>query len=386
MKDRFEFYSPVKIEAGIGITDDMVPFIKPFTPQKIAIICGPHFSKGEVFVKFLERVKSCCKDVTVISETAPEPDDTLINRLSAKLKGISPDLVIGIGGGSVLDITKAICMLYTNEGSINDYLFGGSKTVAHEALPMILIPTTAGSGSEVSASCVIGDSEKNVKLSVTSPLIFAKYALLDPQMQVSMSPKLTASTGMDAMTHAIEAYTSRNSTFFSDMYAVKAIKTIARYLPICYKNPDDLNARLQMSISATIAAISFLSGGLGLVHGISQTIGGIYHTAHGITNAILLPYVMKYNYEAAPDRFEKIETLLSCGDTDSIFTDDDYDAPRMIKKLNRYLNVPEHLSGIGVSEDGFDEIIKGTMEYRLLPCNPREASPKLIRTILEKSI
>lgn len=285
-----------------------------------------------------------------------------------------------------MDTAKAVCMLKNNEGNIKDYLFGGNKVPKVPSLPLICIPTTAGSGSEVTASSVIEDTDHHIKLSCTHPNLLPKIAILDPLMQQHMPPKITAGTGMDAMTHAIEAYTSKNSSVFSDIYARRAIELIGEYLPKVMKEPDDLESRMMMAQASSMAAIAFVNGGLGAVHGISQAMGGIAHTPHGITNAILLPRVMKYNYMGALEKYADIALLLGVDTSQMSAEEAAKAAGEKIAEINLQIGIPDNITCLNVTKDMFPEIIQGTMGYRLLWMNPVTFTEELAEKILTESI
>lgn len=386
MKKGYEFYLPVKIVGGEGQSRCMDRWVKQFDAKRLLIITGSHVSKTESFEAFTSEMKKQNIDFEVFAESVPEPPVESVDKLSAHVKENAFDLVIAVGGGSAMDTAKAVCMLNNNEGSMADYLFGGTRTPVYPSLPLICIPTTAGSGSEVTASCVMEDTQKHVKLSCTHPNLIPKVAILDPLMQLEMPPSVTAGTGMDAMTHAVEAYTSKKSGPFSDMYAQSAIQRIAEYLPKVMEAPDRLDYRMKMAEASTMAAVAFLNGGLTAVHGISQAIGGIAHTSHGITNALVLPGVMALNYSGNIEKFANVARWLGCDTTK--MTDEEAAArtPELLEKLNKTLRLPEKLSDLGVTEKIIPDIVNGTMGYRMLSLNPVEIREEQVEELLKKLI
>ena len=385
MRTEFEFYSPVKIVTGVGKSQHMDQWAKEFNAKRLLVITGDHVSKSESFLEFADCMKELELNFEIFSRTVPEPPMEMVDQLADYMREQEFDLVIAVGGGSPMDTAKAVCMLKNNEGKIKDYLFGGTKTPIHPSIPLICIPTTAGSGSEVSAASVIEDTENHIKLSCTHPNLLPKVAIIDPLLQLDMPPRITAGTGMDAMTHAIEAYTSKNASVFSDLYARRAIELIGAYLPKVMEDPKDLDARMMMAQASSMAAIAFLNGGLGAVHGISQTMGGIAHTPHGISNAILLPKVMAYNYIGNLDRFADIAGLLGCDTKGMTKEEAAKQAVLLIKELNKRVGIPEHISELGVTKEMFPQIAEGTMEYRLLWMNPVEFTEELTLRVLEDS-
>ena len=224
MRTEFEFYSPIRIVTGIGESQKLDKWVKHFQASLVLVIADGVVAKTDAFLDMIRSMKEQGIAFEVFSDTIPEPPMELIDGLAAQVREKTYDLIIAVGGGSPMDTAKAVCMLKYNEGRIKDYLFGGTKTPVHPSVPLICIPTTAGSGSEVSCASVIEDTEDHIKLSCTHPNLYAKVAILDPLMQKGMPAMVTAGTGMDAMTHAIESYTSKNSSVFTEMYARKAIE------------------------------------------------------------------------------------------------------------------------------------------------------------------
>lgn len=386
MRTEFEFFSPVKLVTGVGAALHMDQWMKAFEAEKILVITGSHVAKSNAFSAFTEAMKVQGISFEVYSKVIPEPPMGIVDELAEYVRSENFGLVIAVGGGSPMDTAKAVCMLKNNEGSIKDYLFGGSRVPKAPSLPLICIPTTAGSGSEVTASSVIEDTDNHIKLSCTHPILLPKIAILDPMMQQDMPPKITAGTGMDALTHAIEAYTSKNSSVFSDIYARRAIELIGEHLPKVMEEPDNLESRMMMAQASSMAAIAFVNGGLGAVHGISQSMGGIAHTPHGITNAILLPKVMKYNYIGAVEKYADIASLLGV-DTSQMSTEEAAKvAGEKIVEMNQQIGIPDNIACLKVTKNMFPEIIKGTMGYRLLWMNPVTFTEELAEKILMESI
>ena len=386
MRTEFEFYSPIKIVTGVGESQKFNKWVELFQANLVLVIVDGVVAKTDAFLAMTESMKEQGISFDIFSDTIPEPPMELIDNLAAQVREKAYDLVIAVGGGSPMDTAKAVCMLKNNEGRIKEYLFGGSKTPKYPSVPLICIPTTAGSGSEVSCASVIEDTEEHIKLSCTHPNLYAKVAILDPLMQKGMPASVTAGTGMDAMTHAIESYTSKNSSVFTEMYARKAIAIIAKHLPIAVKEPENLESRMMMAQASTMAAITMANGGLGAVHGISQSMGGVAHTPHGITNAILLPKVMKYNYKGDMEKFADIAALLGVDISEMTTEEAAQAAGKKIAEINAEIGIPDNITSLKVTKDMFPEIVKGTMGYRLLWMNPIPFTEELGYKILEESL
>jgi len=384
MKD-FLFKAPTKIKFGVNESLKINEILYAFSAQKVFIVTDKIIEQSEPFIAMVEKLIADGFDCIVFSDTVVDPPIEVVDAVADVIKASESQAVIAVGGGSSIDTAKAICMLATNEGSIREYLFGGTKTVQNKLLPLICVPTTAGSGSEVTAACVITDNQNNIKLSVTHEYLAPLYAIVDPVMHKGMPAIITASTGMDALTHAIEAYISINSNLITDAYAEKAIQLIGENIRTATHNPNDLDARSKMAIASTLAAIAFVNGGLGAVHGIAQSMGGVAHTPHGIANALLLPYVMKFNLPGNVEKFAKIGELLGNKSNGLSLREQAEATVEVVNKLVEDLRIPSKLNQVSVTKDMFEAIVKGTMEYRLLPLNPVKISEADVLKILEKA-
>lgn len=383
--DSFLFRNPVFIKYGFHSANIIPDLCESYHSKKILFITGKHVLSSEAFLNLKSLLNKSGFNFDIFSNVPTEPTISMVNEASDYLKASRCDTLIAIGGGSVLDTAKAMAMLAVNPGSAEDYMFGGNGIIKNPSLPLICIPTTAGSGSEVTASSVILHEQRNVKLSITHDNLFPKYAIIDPFFQISMPHSVTISTGMDAMTHAIEAYTSNKGNLISDMYSMTAISMIAKNIKIVCSEPENITARGEMAIASTLAALAFVNGGLGAVHGISQAIGGIAHVPHGICNAILLPYVMELNSTICPDKFINIAKALDVYVASDSVEDNANHAVSKIKSISNEIGIPTSISTTGVTLQMFPDIIKETMNYRLLSCNPATITPEIIESILNKS-
>ncbi len=229
-----------------------------------------------------------------------EPTDTMIEAGLKRYQEEGCDFLIALGGGSPIDSMKAIGALLACGGSISDYM---GKTIEGKLPPMTAIPTTAGTGSEATQFTIITDTKKDIKMLLKGPVLMPDLAVIDPQFTVTAPPKITAATGLDALTHAMEAYTSRKAQSLSDVFALSAVKRIFTWLPKAFHDGDDLTAREEMSLAALEAGIAFNNASVTLVHGMSRPIGALFHVAHGISNAMLLKECFRFALDGAYDRF-----------------------------------------------------------------------------------
>lgn len=384
MKD-FLFKSPTKISFGVGKSQKVSALLKELSYKKVFVVTDKIIEQMDSFKAFYSALESDGLDCQIFSDTVVDPPIAVVDAASDILKKSGADVVIAVGGGSAIDSAKSMCMLVTNEGSVKEYLFGGTKTVTNPSLPLIVVPTTAGSGSEVTASSVITDEENNIKLSVTHEYLLPKYAIIDPIMQMGMPLPITASTGMDALTHAIEAYVSLNSNPVSDAYAEKAIKLIGKNIRTATFNPTNIEARSNMAIASTLAAVAFVNGGLGAVHGIAQAMGGVAHVPHGVANSLLLPHVMKVNFMGNLEKFANIAVMLG-GSVDGLSIREQAELSiEIVANLANDLRIPKALRDVKVTKDMFETIVKGTMEYRLLAVNPVKIREQDVYEILNNA-
>jgi alcohol dehydrogenase class IV len=384
MKD-FMFKAPTKLVFGVNAALNMKGILESLSVHKIFVVTDKVIEKTPSFIALIKNLRNGDFDVQIFSDTEADPPIEVVDAAANVLKKNKADIVIAVGGGSSIDTAKAMCMLETNEGSIKEYLFGGTKTVINKALPLICVPTTAGSGSEVTAACVITDNENNIKLSVTHEYLMPLYAVIDPIMQMGMPEIITASTGMDALTHAIEAYISLNSEPISDAYAEKAIRLIGANIRTATHNPSNIEARSNMAIASVLAATSFVNAGLGAVHGIAQSMGGVAHTPHGIANSLILPYVMEHNMVGNVEKFANIAKLLGESTKGLSVRQQAMVAITAVRNMAKDIRIPTSLREVNITREMFPEIVKGTMGYRLLAINPIKIREEDVYLILENA-
>ncbi len=380
----FTFSMPTKLRFGAGVHRDLGEILsKEFKFKRVFILTGRHVAVSGIIEKLKASLADAKVEFEVLAESVPEPAVEDIDRIAEILRQSGADAVIAVGGGSPIDIAKTVCMMMTHEGSCRDYLFGGTKQVTKPGLPLIAIPTTAGTGSEMTAAAVVGDSQKNVKLSITSEYLIPKLALVDPELQINTPPFITATTGMDALTHAIESYVSRRENPVADMFALKAVELIGKSLYTAVTDKENIQARTDMALASTLAGTAFMNGGLGIVHGISQTVGGIAHVAHGVANGLLLPYCIRKNAPACPEKFRDIARGLG-EDVSDVSVDEAAElAAEAVSRLADSIRIPTKLKEVGVSRKMFDEIVEGTMKYRMLDINPLKITEQDVLDILE---
>jgi len=277
----------------------------------------------------------------------------IVNEAAEIAREKGADCLVSVGGGSVIDTAKGMAIIVSEGGNLQDYQ--GFQMLTHPITPHIVIPTTAGTGSEVTYAFVIKDWEKNQKLLYGDDYLMPNTGILDPVMTASMPPMVTAMTGMDALTHAIEAIHALQSEPISDTLAFGAIRRIMEYLPICVEKGDDLVARGQQQIAATMAGIAFSNAQVGLVHAMAHCVGALYKVPHGIGNSILLPHVMMYNMDEAADRYAIVAEAMGVKEKGMSDEEAGGAAVDAIFEFTKKLGVPQSLREVGVLEEGLAE-------------------------------
>lgn len=342
------FVIPNHTVVGTNVLSEAAPLLKKMG-NKAFIVTGRHVAVSDMMKQLTALLDENGIDCVIFDGITGEPTDTMIENGVEMLKSSGCDFIIGIGGGSPLDSAKAIAAMAVNEGSIADY---NGKEITGEILPLAAIPTTAGTGSEATKFTVITDSEKGIKMLLKGEVLVPKLAIVDSSFTVGAPKSVTSATGLDALTHAVEAYTSRKAFSMTDTLAVSAVKRIMKYLPIAYKEPDNSLAREQMSIAALEAGICINNSSVTIVHGMSRPIGALFHVPHGMSNAMLLKECLSFAVSGAYEKFANLgrETGVA-SDSDS----DETAAEKFIDSLQNICDVCEipTLEQYGIDRDEY---------------------------------
>ena len=342
------FVIPNHTVVGTNVLGEAAPLLKKMG-NKAFIVTGRHVAVSDMMKQLTALLNENGIDCVIFDGITGEPTDTMIEKGVEMLKSSGCDFIIGIGGGSPLDSAKAIAAMTVNEGSIADY---NGKEITGEILPLAAIPTTAGTGSEATKFTVITDSEKGIKMLLKGDVLVPKLAIVDSSFTVGAPKSVTSATGLDALTHAVEAYTSRKAFSMTDTLAVSAVKRIMKYLPIAYREPDNSLAREQMSIAALEAGICINNSSVTIVHGMSRPIGALFHVPHGMSNAMLLKECLSLAVSGAYEKFANLgrETGVA-SDSDS----DETAAEKFIDSLQNICDVCEipTLEQYGIDRDEY---------------------------------
>jgi alcohol dehydrogenase class IV len=319
----------------------------------------------------------------IFDAVPPNSEVQAVEEGAAFARAAGCDLLIALGGGSVLDTAKAMNLLLTEGGALLDY--EGAGLLSRPLRPLIAIPTTAGTGSEVTIAAVIRDEAQGLKLEFNSPFLMPDVAILDPELTLSLPPVLTAATGMDALTHAIEAYVSTGAQPVSDALAIGAIKMIAGNLRQAVQHGDDLEARSNMLLASTMAGIAFSNTLLGIVHAMAHPCGGRHEIPHGIANSILLPYGMEYNLLACAPRLADVAAALG---VDNCGMDAEAAARAgiaAVRQLARDCGLPTRLSEVGVPHDGLAQMAADSQGDAMMFTNPLYAGEEDVLALYERA-
>ena len=374
----YQFYCPVKILSGQMAVSN-IPFEMSLMGCRRAMIVT---DKGVAKAGLIDIVKSSFADSDIkigriFDEVPQDSSDKVANRIAQMFKTERCDCFIAVGGGSALDSAKgANIVLSADSGNILD--FQGADKITSDLKPLIAIPTTAGTGSEVTKVAVIYNETTETKMSFVSDKLYPDLAVIDPRMTLTMPPMITASTGMDALTHAVEAYTCLQKNPIDDIYAKTAIDLIRRYLVRATEDGKDMEARMGMANAALFAGIAFSNSMVGMVHALAHALGGVCHVPHGVANAILLPWCLEYNTPKVPEYIAELSGLLGgaraylepleqAEETISLIRN-------LLKKLNRISGIPEKLRDAKVEEEQLPETAEAAINDGALVYNPREVS------------
>ena len=367
--DSFSFTIPQNIKFGAGTLDLLPDLAKELGKSKGYIISGPHLNKIGMVAKCRKALKNAGMESECFTETEGNPSTDTVVKATEGFKKSKVDFIVAFGGGSPLDVAKAVAVLATYGGNIVDY--EGAGKVMGPVVPMIAIPTTAGTGSEVTAFSVITDHSRNYKLTVVSNYLLPAYVILDPDLIATVPANTAAACGIDAMVHALEAYISKAASPFSDIFAREALRLIGGSIRDYVADRSNPAACESMMVGSLFAGIAFSHARLGNVHAMSHPVSAYFDVPHGVANAILLPTVVDFNKDAAdPEKYRYIYGCISKDmGADINFTPDMLATE--IRMLNYELGILPTLSDIGVTSDKFEQMADDAMKSGNIQCNPQ---------------
>ena len=372
-----QFFMPSNNLLGAGALDEAVRQLGESGFRKALIVTDAALARMGLAQTLADKLTAKGIASTVFDGVQPNPTIGNVNAGLAMLHEAQCDLVISLGGGSAHDCAKGVALVASNGGAIADY--EGLDKSAKPQLPLLAVNTTAGTASEMTRFTIITDESRHVKMAIVDKHVTPFMSVNDPELMEGMPAGLTAATGMDALTHAVEAYVSTAASPITDACAVKAVALIARYLPVAVKEPHNKEAREQMAYAQFLAGMAFNNASLGYVHAMAHQLGGFYNLPHGVCNALLLPHVQAFNLQAAGGKLGEIGTLLQDNNPDLA----GLDTIPAIKKLADIVGIPKSLEELGVKRDDFDTLAANALKDVCGLTNPVQAGHTEIVGIFE---
>jgi alcohol dehydrogenase class IV len=381
-----QFRAPAVISTGPGAAKEAGAYAKQHG-AKALIVTDSNLEKIGLLTEVKASLEAAGVGYSVYDKVVMEPVVEYVDDGLKALREAKADLIVAVGGGSPIDTGKAVAAIARNPGKISDYM--GAGKITKPTVPLIAIPTTAGTGSEVTPFTIITDQSTDVKMLISSPHLLPAVALVDPLMTMKMPRSITAATGLDALTHAIEAYVSVKAQPLTDTFALQAIRLISANLRTAYSQPDSLEARSSVLMGALQAGFAFANSSVALVHGMARPIGAYFHVAHGISNAVLLPTVIEWSVPGNPRRYADIAEAM--GEQTKGLTADNAARKTVeaVKRLNADLQIPT-LRGLKIDEAKFEAVVAKMAADAIASGspgnNPRKATPEEIVALYRRAL
>lgn len=380
----FDLYLPQRVLFGPGSTYRLGEEAKRFG-EKVLLVTGRRSLKE---TGNFERVTTpfvvSKLEVSFFDKVDPEPTLECVEELRNAARNEGCDVIVAVGGGSVLDATKAAAGLYYEEGPVKDYFYG--REITRPKHPWIAVPTTAGSGSEATTNAVLIDQEAGKKQSLRYPFWLPDVAVVDPILTMAQPRELTARAGLDALTHAIEAYTCRFTNPLSQAASAEAVRLIVQNIYTAYAVSRNRDARERVMQGSFLAGMAIQNAGVGAVHAIAHVIGARCHQPHGLVCGVLLPYIMAFNLPLVEERYGALAVAAGVVPPGTEISAAAGRFVEYVRRLSDKLGLPQHIGGLGVKEEELDEIVEATLPANSLKTNPRRVTRAELREILRKAL
>lgn len=371
----FTLMYPARIIFGRGVIERLAEEILSLGKRALLVTGCSAMRKSGVLDRVGAIMKSAGVEFFLFDGVESDPSLETVNEGIEFIQRERCDVVIGLGGGSAIDVAKAIASIVKQPGTVWEYHRG--KKIEKEGLPFIAVPTTAGTGAEITNNSVLMDREKLVKKSIRSPHMIAKVALVDPELTLSIPPRITAYTGMDAFVQALESYVTKTSNPITDTLALQAIEVIFHNLPEAVQEGENIEVREKMALGSLLSAMAFSNSGLGAVHGLAHPIGAHFGVPHGLACAVLLPHVVGFNLKVRYEKFSQIAEKIGVEKTENL--------PCIMKKFLQQIGIPLDFRDYEITETDFSTIIAESRSSSMSK-NPRQASDEDLREILRRVI
>ncbi len=400
MRTTWTFHTAGQLLFGLDSAQQLGEIVRRLDAQKVFVVADKPLAQAGIVEQVQSVLAQSGVAATVFDQGRPEPPIPLAEECIAAARHDQPHAVIGLGGGSNMDLAKITATVLTHGGDLRQFV--GDDQIPGPILPLICVPTTAGTGSEVSGASVLTDSERQMKVGILSNYLRPRVAVVDPRLTISCPAKVTADSGIDALTHAIEAYTAVDNEEFplppgektiyqgrhpmGDLLAERAIELIAANLVRAVHNGNDLDARVGMALGATLAGMAFSNVGVAVVHALEYPVGGATHCSHGAGNGLLLPFVMRFNLPARIDQFARIAQLLGENVTGLDRQEAAERAIAAVERLKTEIGIPQRLRDLGASREQLPQFAeKAFAVKRILRVNPRAVTCGDLEAILQSA-
>jgi alcohol dehydrogenase class IV len=384
MSRQYVFHAPTRVIFGGGSVQATGREMAALGGSSALVVTDPGVVKAGLLDAVLGSLAAADIGTTVFDAVEPNPSIGTVEAAQAAYRSGGCNAIVAVGGGSPMDVAKAVGILVTNGGAITDYE-GKPDAIRADLPPFICVPTTCGTGSEVTPFAVITDQARHWKMSIASPREIPRVAIVDPDLFLKMPASLIAATGMDALTHAIESYTNQDVQPFADAFDIHAIKLIGTYLRPAVAN-GNREAMAYMAVAATMAGMGFSQNRLGIVHAISHPVTSYVGTPHGVANAILLPYVLDYNAIGAGPRIAEIGRALGGNRGGPPWRNGPESGIQAVRALSRDVGIPETLREVGVTEEHVADIAADAMKSGNIRINPRRVTQADIERVIRNAI
>lgn len=378
-----QFFVKSDVTFGVDAVKELPKMLEEYKEKNVMVVYDAGVKMAGIAEKVLEEVKKANVDITIFDGVIPNPTNEVVEEAAEIAKKANIDVFVAVGGGSSIDLTKAVNILMTNLGKIGEY--GGMNLVKEDVLPLIAIPTTAGTSSEITNVVALTDTQAVCKYVIIDNKIVADKVIADPKFTKTMQPSVTAATGMDAITHAVESYISNMATPLTKYHSIRGLQIFYENLPKAVENGSDMQAREQMMLGCIVAGFGFSNANLGLVHGIAHTLSAHFHLAHGVANATVLPYVMEYNAESCPEEMVELAKAINLPLTGNI-DEDKFALSKELLAMTKKVGI-KTLSELGIKEEDFDMIAEDVLKEPVLGFNPRQnVTKEEVIGILKKAL
>lgn len=369
---------------GPGARKMLPEAVKQIGKQKALVVTDPGLIKFGVAKMVTDVLDEAGIRYEIFSDVKPNPTVSNVRNGIEAFKAAEADFIVAIGGGSSIDTAKGISIVINNPEFADIVSLEGCAPTTHKGVPIIALPTTAGTAAETTINYVIIDEEKQKKMVCVDPNDIPAVAIIDAELMYSLPKSLTAATGMDALTHAIEGYITKGAWEMSDMFEIEAVRMISKYLPVAVEEPSNADARNGMAVAQYIAGMAFSNVGLGLVHGMAHPLGSLFDIPHGVANALLLPTIMRFNMGKCLDKYPAIARAMGVDTTGMTAEEASVAACDAVQALAVKVGIPQHLSELGITENDIARLAEQALSDVCTPGNPREVTLNDIEDLYKK--